>query len=169
MLARVVEAAEGRIVAVIGGDDAIIARAQCGFDRAKPRIEGLKAGSVAGHVSAMAKFGVEIDQIDDNEPAVGGRRQRLEQEVDIAVVALALAFRSGVAVGENVADLADRDDRALGARSPLKQIAVRRGNREILAIGGADEVPGASPMKGRAMTRPMLSGSQRRRAILQSS
>ena len=46
-------------------------------------------------------------------------------------------------MGEDVADLADGDDRAARARGPLQEIAVRRGNGEILAIGGADEVLGA--------------------------
>ena len=46
-------------------------------------------------------------------------------------------------MGEDVADLADRDDRAAGARGPLQNIAVRRGHREILAVGGAGKVLGA--------------------------
>ena len=91
----------------------------------------------------MAPFGVEIDQIDEDQPAVGGRLQRVDEEVDVAVVALALALLAGVAMGEDVADLADRDDRAARARGALQEIAGRRRNREILAVGGADEILGA--------------------------
>jgi hypothetical protein len=72
------------------------------------------------------------------------RIQRAQEEVDVAVVALALALGAGVTMGEDVADLADRDDRAARARCPLQEVAVRRRNREILAMRGANEVLGAS-------------------------
>ena len=74
MLAGVVEASEGRIVAVVGGDDAKVLRPHRRFDGAKARIERLEAGRIAGNVAAVAPFGVEIDQIDEDEAAVGGRR-----------------------------------------------------------------------------------------------
>src|SRR5208282_6164408 len=147
-LAGVVEAAEGRIVAVVGGNDAKVMRLHRRLDGAQALIERLEAGRVAGNVAPVAPFGVEIDQIDEDEAAVSGRRHRLEQEVDVAVVALALALVPGVAMGEDIADLADRDDRPARARRPLQEIAVRRGNREILAIGGANEVPGARADEG---------------------
>ena len=77
------------------------------------------------------------------------RRERIEQKIDVAVVALALALVAGVAMGENVADLADRYDRAAGAGGALQNIALRRRHGEILAVGGAGEVLGA-----RAEERP---------------
>ena len=110
MFARVIEAAKGRIVAVVGGDDAIVGRPHRGFDSAKPSIEGLETGGVTRDVAAMSPFGVEIDQIDEDQAAFGRRCERFEQKIDIAVVALALAFVAGVAMGEDVSDLADRDD-----------------------------------------------------------
>ena len=73
MLARVVEAAERRIVAVVGGDDAKVLRPHRRFDGAQARVECLEAGRIAGDVAAMAPFGVEIDQIDEDEAAVSGR------------------------------------------------------------------------------------------------
>src|SRR5690348_3140598 len=88
----------------------------------------------------MAPFGVEIDQIDDDEPALRGRRKRVEEEVDVGVVALALALVAGVTMGEDVADLADRDDRAARARGALQEVAVRRRYGEVLAVRRADEV-----------------------------
>src|SRR5271166_1763502 len=132
MLARVVESAEGRIVAVVGGDDAIVMRPHRRFDLIEPPIERLEAGRIAGDVAAMTPLRVEVDQIDEDEPAVRRRLERLEEKVDVAVVALALALRPGVAMGEDVADLADRDDRTALAGRPLKEIAAGRGNREIL-------------------------------------
>src|SRR5208282_6493317 len=148
MLARVVEAAEGRIVAVVGGDDAIVVRPHRRFDLTQPPIERLEAGRVSGDVAPMTPLGVEVNQVDENEPAVRRRLERLEEKVDVAVVALALALRPGVAMSEDVADLADRDDRATRARRPLQEIAVRRGNREILAMRSADEILRASADEG---------------------
>ena len=140
MFAGVVEAAEGRVVAVIGGDEAIVRRTHRRLDLDEPPVERLEAGGEAGDVAAMAVFGVEIDQVDEDEPAVRRGLQRLDQQIDVAVVALALALLSGVAVGENVADLADRDDRAARPSRPLQKIAVGRRHGEILAIGRADEI-----------------------------
>ena len=88
----------------------------------------------------MAVFGVEIDQIDEDKPAVGRRLQCGDEQIDVAVVALALALLSRVAMGENVADLADRDNGAPGLRGALQQVSVGRRHREILAVGGAGEV-----------------------------
>ena len=46
-------------------------------------------------------------------------------------------------MGEDVADLADRDDIAARRAARCSRLPSRRGNREILAIGGADEILGA--------------------------
>ena len=83
-------------------------------------------------------------RLTNNEAAIRVCLESIDEEIDIAVVALALALAPGVAMGKNVADLADRDDRPASARRSLQQIAVGRRNREILAIGGADEIFGAS-------------------------
>ena len=110
MLAGMIEAAEGRVVAVVGGDDAEVLRLQRGFDVEQPAVERFEAGRIAGNVAAVAPLGVEIDEIDEDETAVCGRPQRFDEKIDVAVVALALALVPGVAMGEDVADLADRDD-----------------------------------------------------------
>ena len=91
----------------------------------------------------MPPFGVEIDQVDEDQGALRRRPERIDEKVDIAVVALALALVAGVAMGEDVADFADRDDCAAGAGGPLQNIAVRRGHSKVLAIGGARKVLGA--------------------------
>ena len=67
MLARMIEAAPGRIVAVIGGDDAKIVGAHRRGDFRQARVEGLEARRIAGDIAAMAEFGVEIDEIDENQ------------------------------------------------------------------------------------------------------
>ena len=169
MLAGMIEPCEGRIVAVVGGDDAIIGWAHRRFDLAESRVEGFETGGVAGDVAAMAPFSVEIDQIDEDEPpfeAVGSASSKRSM---LPSLSLPLRSVAGVVMGEDVADLADRDDRATRVRGPLQQVAVGRGHREILAIGGADEIPALAPTKGRAMTRPIFSLSQSLRAMRQSS
>ena len=60
--------------------------------------------------------------------------------------------------GEDIADLADRDDRAACARRPLQEIAVRRGNREILAMRSADEILRASADKRPSDDAPDVDG-----------
>src|SRR5208282_2917677 len=66
--------------------------------------------------------------------------QRFDEKVDVAVVAFALLFGPRVAVGEYVADLADRHDCAARGRGALQKVAVGRRNGKILAVGGADEL-----------------------------
>src|SRR5580704_14606702 len=140
MLARVIKAAKSRIVAVVGGDDAIVSRHHRRFDGAKPSIKSFETGGITGDVAAMAPFGVEIDQVDDNQGALRRRPERIDEEVDIPIVALALALVPSVAVGEDVANLSNRDNCAAGAGGPLQNIALRRRHGEILAVGGAGEV-----------------------------
>ena len=70
---------------------------------------------------------------------------------------LPLTLATGIAMGEDVADLADRDDCAPRLRGALQEVAVRRRHGEILAMGRADEVLGRlDPTNGRAITRPMF-------------
>ena len=110
-----------------------------------------------GDVAAMAVFGVEIDEVDEDEPAVRRRLQRVEQQIDIAVVVLALALLAGVAMGENVADLADRDDRAAGLRGALQEGCRRAAARRNPCGWACGRSPSrVSPTKGRAITRPIF-------------
>ena len=90
----------------------------------------------------MAVFAVEIDQVDENEAAVGGLAERAKREVDVGGVVAALDLAAGEAMGEDVADLADRRDLAPRLDRALQQIVGQRRNREILAVGGAGEIGG---------------------------
>src|SRR5689334_5386572 len=60
VLACVIETAERRIVAVVGGDHAKVGGPYGGFDRAEPLIESFETGSITRDVAAMAPFCVEI-------------------------------------------------------------------------------------------------------------
>src|SRR5258707_7726388 len=51
-------------------------------------------------------------------------------------------------MGEDVPDLADRDDGSASARRSLQNIAIGRRHGEILAIGGARKVLGARADEG---------------------
>ena len=70
MLAGVVEALEGWIVTVIRRDEAKIVRTHRRLDLAEPPVERLETGGEAGDVAAMAVFGIEIDQVDEDKSAV---------------------------------------------------------------------------------------------------
>ncbi len=104
----------------------------------------------------MAPFGVEIDQIGEDEAAVGQRAEGVEGGGEIGVVAVRLDLPAGAAMGEDVADLADRDQRPPSAGQDVEKRVVRRGRGKILAVAGAGEAVSGEPTKGRAMTRPML-------------
>src|SRR3984957_336364 len=140
MLARMIEAPERRIVPVVRCNHAIVGGSHRSFDNAEPSIESLEAGGITRDVAAMSPFGVEIDQVDEDQAPLRRCPERIEQKVDIAVVALSLALVPGVAMGEDIANLADRDNRSAGAGGPLQNVAVRRRHGEVLAIGGAGKV-----------------------------
>ena len=59
-----------------------------------------------------------------------------------------LDFTAGAGVGENVADLADRDDSAAGLRETIEKRGRWRQHRIILAIGGAGEIAGSGADEG---------------------
>ncbi len=118
VLARVVEALVGRVVAMVRGEEAIVVRPHRRLDLVEAPVERLEAGGEAGHVAAMAPLRVEVDEVHEDDTAVRRLLQGFEQQVDVAVVAPAFDLAPGVAMGENVADLADRDDGA--ARSPRR-------------------------------------------------
>src|ERR1700722_1997206 len=148
MLAGMVETAPGRIIAVIRRDDAIIVRAHVGHDLRQTRIEGFKARGIAGDVATVAIFGVEIDEIDEDEAAVRRARQRLERQVDMRRIADALHLTAGAAMSKNIADLADRDDVPARLCGALENIVGRRRNREILAPRRADKIASAAADEG---------------------
>jgi hypothetical protein len=94
MFARVVVAAPCRIVAVIGGDDAIILLAHRRGDFRQPRVEGFEACRIARDIAPVPEFGVEIDQIDENDAAIGGIPQSGGGEIEMLGVAGALQLAS---------------------------------------------------------------------------
>ena len=90
-------------------------------------------------------------------PPSGVVLQRLEQQIDVAVVALALALVAGVAMGEDVADLADRDDRAARLRGALQaDCRPAAGWRNPCGSACGRNPSRFAPTNGRAMTRPMF-------------
>src|SRR4051812_29778225 len=117
----------------------------------------------------MAPFGVEIDQVGEREAAVGQRAEGVEGGGEVGVVAVRLDLPARAAMGENVADLADRDQRPPSAGQDVEKRVVRRGAAKSLRWPVRTKPVSGEPMKGRAMTRPMLSGSHRRRAMRQTS
>ena len=106
----------------------------------------------------MAEIGIEIDEVGHDEAAVGQRLHGFQRGAHQRFVARNLDFAARAGMGEDVADLADRDDSAARLGQTIEKRWRRRQHRIILAVGGAGEISWRSvPMKGRAMTRPMFS------------
>lgn len=139
MLTRVVRAAPSWIIAMVGGDDSHIAQPHRGEQRGQAGIEGFEAMRVADDVAAMSEIRVEIDEIGEDHAAAGKSLQSVECRGEMRHVAIALDLLAGKAVPENISGLADRHDRATSAGEPIEKIAGRRKEREILAVGGAEE------------------------------
>lgn len=169
MLAGVVGAAPGWIIAMIGGDDGGIARPRRGEEFGESGVECLKAMGIASNVAAVAEIRVEIEEIGENQTAVRKLRQGIERRIEMRPIVRALDLLAGKTMRENIANLADRHDRSRRGREPFQKIAGRRGKPKILAVGGAGEAVPRVAGKGRAITRPMLRGLHKRRAIRQRS
>ena len=62
-------AAEGRVVAVVGGDDEKIAVAHRVFDFGQARVEVFEGARVAFRVAAVAVEHVEVNEVREDEAA----------------------------------------------------------------------------------------------------
>ena len=156
------------IVAVIGGDDdEIVRRRICARKRGEPGVELDERLRVASDIAAVAEEHVEIDEVGEEQAVVA---------VGPAFVDRGHAF--GVGSGRRANAVMplpakmSRFCRRLRRRSPLSAMAfstVRGGTIEYRAGRWCAGMRRASPVKGRAMTRPMRQASQWRRAMRQIS
>src|SRR5450631_3568678 len=94
---------------------------------------------IAWHVAAVAKNGIEINEIRKDHAAVRKFPQGFKGSIEMFHVAVAFDLLAGKAVRKNIAYFADRHDRAPGFREPFKEITRRRWEPEILAMRGAEE------------------------------
>ena len=136
-LARVVGAAPGRVAAVIGGQDDDIGRLQAAVEIRQARIERLERGCIAGDVAAMAVEHVEIDEIGEHQAAVRSLVNGREARVEERHVAIGLCQLGHALMREDVADLADRVNRAPGFRQPVEDRWLRRQHRIVAPVAGA--------------------------------
>lgn len=148
MLAGVIGAAPCRIIAMIGGDDGEIAWPQFREEFGQPCIKCLKAMRIAGHIAAVTELRVEIEEIGEDQPAVGKPSQDVERRIEMPHVIRALDLLAGKAMPKNIANLADRHDRAGGAGESFEEIAGRRRKAEILAVRSADKTVARAALKG---------------------
>ncbi len=87
VFARVVGAPIGRVVAVIGGEQDQIARAQAPLELGHEAVELLERAREPLHVAAVAVEHVEVDQVaEDESPArgIGGLFEQHAQAVGVA-------------------------------------------------------------------------------------
>src|SRR6478736_4265588 len=75
VLASMVRAAEGRVVAVIGRDDADVALAEQSLDPRQPRVESLERRPLARHVALTAISVSKSTRLAKTSPPVGSSRK----------------------------------------------------------------------------------------------
>ena len=119
---------------MVGGEHAKVAGHQRRQQFGDARVETLEPSRIAGHIAAMAEVCVEIDVIGEQEAAVRKGFQRRDCHGEMLHVVAALHLGAGVAMTENVANLADADNGAPGLRRAIEDRAIGRWQREILAI-----------------------------------
>src|SRR5688572_19018259 len=108
VLARVIGARGGGIVAVIGSNHEQIAGSQARQQVGEAAIESFEIGCVPGHVVAMAVNGVEVDQVRKYQASLV-RVERSDDLVHPVIVALGVDGRADPAAGKEILDLADRE------------------------------------------------------------
>ena len=135
VLARMIGARRRRIVAVVGGDDQQIVVAQPRQQRGQPRVEPLEVRGVAGDVVAVAVLRVEVDEVGEDQ-ARDRRRASAARRSSMPSSSLAVwtAVRDAAA-GEQILDLADRDDRQ--RRPPSGDRAASRPTAAARSRGGS--------------------------------
>ena len=147
VLARVIGAGRRRIVAVIGGDDQQVRFPQHRQHVTKALVEALEVVGVPPDVVAVPVQRIEVYEIDEDEPRCIGADD-IDQPIDTFIVALRRNRFSYASAGEQIPDLADRDD---GNPLPGQEVEQR--------------IAPAVPTNGRAMTRPTRIGATSSNAI----
>ena len=139
-LARVICAAPRRVAAVIGGEHEQVAVAHHGQRLRHARIECFQRCRVARNVAPVAEIGVEVDEVGEHQVAVARIVHGGERRIEQRHVAGALAHLADAAMGEDVADLADADDRAAHRREPVADRVFRRRYRIVAPVRRPFEV-----------------------------
>ncbi len=87
----------------------------------------------------MAEFHVEIDEVREDEPALWQALEGLKSGIQQSHVAGSLDLLAGAAMGEDVANLSDRDDLPVRFRQPVEDRWLRGFDRPVLAVRRALE------------------------------
>ena len=107
-LARMVGAAVGGVVAVVGGDDQQVVVAHGVHDAAEAPVEVLERQSVAERVAAVSVHGVEIDQVGEAQAVPIARHDLIHMVHAIGVALVVIALGKTVAA-QQVVGLAHGD------------------------------------------------------------
>ena len=144
----VVGAFPGGIVAMIGGEHQKVALSQRFEDAGQHRIIVFQRLAIADGITPVAEIGIEIDEVGHDEAASRQCLHGLQRGAHQRFMARNLDFTAGAGVGENVADLADRNDGAARLGEAIEKRGRRRQHRIILAVGGAGEIVGGGADEG---------------------
>ena len=106
VLARVVCAAVGRVVAVVGGDDEEVCVAHRRLDFGEARVEVFEGARVAFRVAAVAVEHVEVNEVREDEAArvCAERRDGLVNRLVVVLAGEFLSDSGGVVDGGDFSD-----------------------------------------------------------------
>ena len=141
IFAGVVGALEGRVVAVVGGDDQEVVLAQQRQIGGQPLVGLFEAVGVAARVAPVAVEHVIVNVVGHDQARFLFAGPCFDQRLRVHVVARVHGF-GNAAMGVDVLDLADGIDRDAGLHEALEDGFLVRQIGEVLAVFGAFEAAG---------------------------
>ena len=153
LFARVVGAAPGRVVAMVGGQHQEIVLLDCRDKLRQTAIESHQRLGITRNIAPVAIFLVEIDEIGDDQRPVMRHCERLERAVEQGHVAGGLELVGDALAGEDIGDL------AYGKHITTGRLGAGGGMAKSRRLAVRLKVVAVSPVKGRAMTRPIRMGA----------
>ncbi len=161
VLARVVGRRRRRVAAVVGGDDQQVAGLQRVEQVGQPVVEVLQAAVEVDRVVAVAPELVGLDEVDEDEAAVVGLAEQPLGDGHALRVRLRRVRLVDVLAGEDVADLPDAVDRVAGVADERQVVRAARARARSRGGSACARSGPASPVNGRAITRPTACGPVR--------
>jgi hypothetical protein len=116
-----------RIAAMVCGDDQQIVQVQSGQQIGKPPVERFERCRITHKVAAVAVDRIEVDEVRKQQAAVRKGRKTFQRPVEQGVVTVPSQDATGSAMGEDVADFADRDRVTAGGGGEVKDGPPRGG------------------------------------------
>src|SRR5262245_1805553 len=127
-------ARRGGVVAVIGSDDEKVGAAQGAEHICKSCVEPFQVAGVSLDIVPVAKLGVEVYQVYEDEPLCVGTHD-VKQMIDAFTVTTAVQSTSDPPGGKEVPHLSNRDNGYVAYRQQVEQRVARRGQCVVMPVG----------------------------------